>query len=549
MNSRRQAARLALIAAFSAAASVIAHGQRTLRVDTVTLTDGDFGLALSAVGDIDSDGVIDYATVSPRTSFVAPGEDTVFLISGRDGSLLRSVPELAFTNGITGVGDLTGDGIPDVVTCAPFEDGGEFSQGAVELRSGADLSVVHTTFGSSMDVSLGFSGAVSTGDVNGDGIDDYCTSELERLGISDAAWVVLSGADGTTLRERRAAGPQFLFFNASEDMGDLDADGVRDFAAVESSAQGTRVVVYSATTGAELFERNDVFSGWTGFVANADDVDGDGHDDIYVHWGGNGTVGSPGPYIGLFSGATGAEIDRVRLGDTVLRGLASGGDVDGDGSIDLVLQVASSGSSSAIRGIVVLSGATRTEIARWNGSAPGDFFGVSVACLGNVDGMPGDELAIGVPLAGTAGEVHIVGYDGGVGSSFCTPATPNSTGRPGQARLVLGPASQASLLARDLPNGTFCLGLASRTPTTVIGPGGSQGTLCVGGSVGRFGGVPLPQATRFGAAELALSLNAIPTPTGPVSAQPGETWYFQVWYRDANPVGTSNLTSAVMWTL
>ena len=37
-------------------------------------------------------------------------------------------------------------------------------------------------------------------------------------------------------------------------------------------------------------------------------------------------------------------------------------------------------------------------------------------------------------------------------------------------------------------------------------------------------------------------------PQNPVSAQPGEAWYFQCWHRDANPTTTSNFTDAVSVT-
>jgi hypothetical protein len=38
---------------------------------------------------------------------------------------------------------------------------------------------------------------------------------------------------------------------------------------------------------------------------------------------------------------------------------------------------------------------------------------------------------------------------------------------------------------------------------------------------------------------------ALPQPTGAVSAQVGETWNFQAWYRDSNPVNTSDFTDAI----
>ncbi|QDV10059.1 hypothetical protein Poly30_56210 [Planctomycetes bacterium Poly30] len=46
-------------------------------------------------------------------------------------------------------------------------------------------------------------------------------------------------------------------------------------------------------------------------------------------------------------------------------------------------------------------------------------------------------------------------------------------------------------------------------------------------------------------AQLTLSLDAIPTPTGFRSVLAGETWYFQAWFRDFTGFGFSNFTDAV----
>ena len=67
--------------------------------------------------------------------------------------------------------------------------------------------------------------------------------------------------------------------------------------------------------------------------------------------------------------------------------------------------------------------------------------------------------------------------------------------------------------------------------------GGSQGNLCLGGSIGRF----LPaQSTAAGTFAMTVDLDAIPTPLGSVSVLSGETWNFQTWHRDL--AGTSNFT-------
>lgn len=135
---------------------------------------------------------------------------------------------------------------------------------------------------------------------------------------------------------------------------------------------------------------------------------------------------------------------------------------------------------------------------------------------------------------------------------YCSPAPPNSTGQPGRIRTAGSrhiAANNFALVAEQLPQSSFGFFLTSRAQGFVAGPGGSQGNLCLGGAIGRFVGPG--QVLNSGAAgsfTLPVNLSVVPTPTGLVPAQPGETWNFQAWFRDANPGVTSNLTDAVSVT-
>ena len=77
----------------------------------------------------------------------------------------------------------------------------------------------------------------------------------------------------------------------------------------------------------------------------------------------------------------------------------------------------------------------------------------------------------------------------------------------------------------------------------VANPGGSQGVLCLGGSIGRFG---LYGSGPNGEHTGTVDPNAIAQPTGTVSALAGQTWFFQSWHRDAvGGSATSNFTNAI----
>lgn len=135
-----------------------------------------------------------------------------------------------------------------------------------------------------------------------------------------------------------------------------------------------------------------------------------------------------------------------------------------------------------------------------------------------------------------------------VGDLTCLQATGNSTGYRGKIR-IFGELSLAAddvtLQAVDLPicvTGLFFTGRQSITPMAVPG---SEGTLCVGGDLGRFDGPGQICTTGdTGSMELTISPLSLPSGSTFVSAVAGESWHFQAWHRDQrNGVPTSGFTS------
>lgn len=125
----------------------------------------------------------------------------------------------------------------------------------------------------------------------------------------------------------------------------------------------------------------------------------------------------------------------------------------------------------------------------------------------------------------------------------------NSTGSPGSLIAFGSPFAadnDVSLLATDLPPASFGFFVTSTASAFIPNPGGSDGTLCLGGSIGRFVGPgQVLQASPGGVFSLTLDLTQQPTPTGFVAVQGGESWFFQAWHRDFTGVVTSNFTSAL----
>ncbi|MEM6671811.1 MAG: hypothetical protein AAF726_03150 [Planctomycetota bacterium] len=136
-----------------------------------------------------------------------------------------------------------------------------------------------------------------------------------------------------------------------------------------------------------------------------------------------------------------------------------------------------------------------------------------------------------------------------VGTNYCI-ANANSTGQPGVISAIGSSAAldnDVTLIASELPTNSFGYFLTSQVQGFVSMPGGSAGTLCLVGAIGRYTGAGQIQSSGLlGRFALTLDLTVTPTPTGFVNVSPGETWYFQAWHRDA--VGgqvTSNFTDGL----
>ena len=98
----------------------------------------------------------------------------------------------------------------------------------------------------------------------------------------------------------------------------------------------------------------------------------------------------------------------------------------------------------------------------------------------------------------------------------------------------------------SLPKNQFGYYVTSATQGLISNPGGSQGDLCLGGTMGRF--VQLVQNSGGqGVFGIQVDLTILPPPLNK-AVQPGETWNFTTWYRDKNPDVTSNFSDAVSVT-
>ncbi len=135
--------------------------------------------------------------------------------------------------------------------------------------------------------------------------------------------------------------------------------------------------------------------------------------------------------------------------------------------------------------------------------------------------------------------------DLGLGTNYCT-AVPNSSGMTGRIAASgsdIAGGNPLRLIADQLPINQFGFFVASLSQGNFPGIGGSQGTLCLGGTIGRFNS-QIQFSGLAGTFEIPVDTLAIPL-TPAVAIQAGETWNFQAWHRDFNPIATSNFTDGL----
>ncbi len=139
-----------------------------------------------------------------------------------------------------------------------------------------------------------------------------------------------------------------------------------------------------------------------------------------------------------------------------------------------------------------------------------------------------------------------------IGSQYCRANGHNESGSAGRESSFISARGSASVGAMqrlecvDMKRNAFAYFIVSGAVGNVNLAGGSAGRLCLGGAIGRQVGGSILNSGSAGAVSILFNPLALPSPTGPFAATPGQTLYFQCWHRDTTPGGaaTSNFSNA-----
>lgn len=296
-----------------------------------------FGHRVDAMGDLDGDGITDVVVTSSNRNTGGSNKGSFWILLLNATGTVKSELEIGeglggftgtfdvddnFGSGVSNIGDLNNDGIPDLAVGAKGDDDGGADKGAVYILfmnaagGASSFQKISETSGGlgALPNGCAFGSSVAgLGDMNNDGVEDIVVgAPLDDDGGTDrgAAWVLFMNTNGTVASRQKISDTQGNFvygLNDGDQMGytvssgyDLDGDGVNEiitgspYGDDAGTDKGEAYVFFMQNNGtvSEYLAVSQTQGGFNTVLDNFDifgssssplgDIDGDGFIDVAI---------------------------------------------------------------------------------------------------------------------------------------------------------------------------------------------------------------------------------------------------------------------------